>query len=188
MRREGGRAEMGPGTEWRGGESSGRRTRGVAMASGLEGKQTGGFDRLNRASRRRTTAVGLRLVALRVPRTTRAARQLFPFRIGRRARSRRAGPSGPRPLAPPRLRTRRRASGMMAASRGPSGPLRGSPLPRGHTASWFGTAQPVEGRLVGKTRRSGTGAKPDGRHEGRASRQTGGHGGGGRTQGDRRGG
>ena len=41
---------------------------------------------------------------------------------------------------------------------------------------------------MGKTRRSGTGAKPDGRHEGRASRQTGGHGGGGRTQGDRRGG
>jgi hypothetical protein len=37
----------------------------------------------------------------------------------------------------PRLRTRRRASGTMAASRGPSGPLRGSPLPRGRMAGWF---------------------------------------------------
>jgi hypothetical protein len=38
-----------------------------------------------------------------------------------------------RELAPSNLRgcTRRRASGTMAASRGPSGPLRGSPLPRG---------------------------------------------------------
>ena len=85
----------------------------------------------------------------------RAAQTPFFFRIGRRARSGRAGPSGPRPLVPPRLRTRRRASGMMAASRGPTGPLRGSPLPRGHTAGWFGTTQPVEGRREGRTRRGG---------------------------------
>jgi len=103
------------------------------------GNSTSAAGRLDRASRRRTTTVGLRLVALRVLRTTRAARQPFLFWIGQRARSGCAGPPGPRPLEPPRLRTRRRASGMMAASRGPTGPLRGSPLPRGHTAGWFGT-------------------------------------------------
>ena len=81
----------------------------------------------------------VRLVALRKPVlwTARAARRPFLFWIGRRARSGCAGPLGPRPLAPPRLCTPRRASGMMAASRGPSGPLRGSPLPRGRTAGWF---------------------------------------------------
>ena len=80
----------------------------------------------------------VRLVALRVLWTARAARRPFLFWIGRRARSGCAGPPGPRPLAPPRLCTPRRASGMMAASRGPSGPLRGSPrLPRGRTAGWF---------------------------------------------------
>ena len=81
----------------------------------------------------------VRLVALRKPVlwTARAARRPFLFWIGLRARSGCAGPLGPRPLAPPRLCTPRRASGMMAASRGPSGPLRGSPLPRGRTAGWF---------------------------------------------------
>ena len=43
----------------------------------------------------------VRLVALRVLWTARAARRPFPFWIGRRARSGCAGPSGPRPLAPP---------------------------------------------------------------------------------------
>ena len=84
----------------------------------------------------------VRLVALRKPVlwTARAARRPFLFWIGLRARSGCAGPLGPRPLAPPRMCTPRRASGMMAASRGPSGPLRGSPLPRGRTAGWFAPA------------------------------------------------
>ena len=84
----------------------------------------------------------VRLVALRKPVlwTARAARRPFLFWIGLRARSGCAGPLGPRPLAPPRLCTPRRASGMMAASRGPSGPLRGSPVPSApgtYTAGWF---------------------------------------------------
>ena len=46
----------------------------------------------------------VRLVALRVLWTARAARRPFLFWIGRRARSGCAGPPGPRPLAPPRMR------------------------------------------------------------------------------------
>ena len=120
----------------------------------------------------------VRLVALRKPVlwTARAARRPFLFWIGLRARSGCAGPLGPRPLAPPRLCTPRRASGMMAASRGPSGPLRGSPLPRGHTAGWFGTTQPVEGQHEGRTRRGGT-RTPNRRaaRGGASSRRTGGY-------------
>ena len=70
----------------------------------------------------------VRLVALRVLWTARAARRPFPFWIGRRARSGCAGPSGPRPLAPPRMSARRRASGMMAAPRGTSRLLCGAAL------------------------------------------------------------
>ena len=96
----------------------------------------------------------VRLVALREPVlwTARAARRPFLFWIGRRARSGCAGPPGPRPLAPPRLCTPRRASGMMAASRGPSGPLRGSPLPPGDVRR-VGLPQPSRSRVDATGRR-----------------------------------
>ena len=94
----------------------------------------------------------VRLVALRKPVlwTARAARRPFLFWIGRRARSGCAGPLGPRPLAPPRLCTPRRASGTMAASQRGGG---GSAL--GGGARGGGAGQRAE--RGGKQRTTGEG-------------------------------
>ena len=110
----------------------------------------------------------VRLVALRVLWTARAARRPFLFWIGRRARSGCAGPPGPRPLAPPRMRPSESKCGMMAAPRGPSRLLCGAALyPR--NVRRVGLPQPSRSRVDATGRRcSGGEASGESREAGEA--------------------